>query len=92
MSTGGSDLSRSICDEGRDCDCDCDLRSAMRGELRLRRASYGDDNDGRVTAIEKQVLGFWFGFAVLLQRLCIRGFFFFDKHSILLLVCFAFAL
>ena len=75
-----------ICDEGR-----------ATTSQRRRWASYGDDDDGRVTATKKQVLGFchfglvlpfWYRGSVL------GGFFlfFFYKNSILLLVCFDFAL
>ena len=42
---------------------------------------------------KERLLGFfWFGFAVLVQRLCIGFFFFFLINTVLLLVCFAFAL
>ena len=58
--------------------------------------SYGVDDDGRVTAIEKRVLGFCrFGLVLpVWYRGSVLGgfFFFFYKHSILLLVCFDFAL
>ena len=56
-----------------------------RSELRRRGASYG--NRGVSIGV------FWFGFAVLVQRLYIGVFFFFLLiNTILLLVCFAFAL
>ena len=57
-----------------------------RSELRRRGASYG--NRGVSIGV------FWFGFAVLVQRLCIGFFFFFFFliNTVLLLVCFAFAL
>ena len=68
----------------------------MRGELR----QVGDD-DGRATAtttmgeLRRPRSEYW-GFGLVLPfwyRGSVLGFFFFfDKHSILLLVCFAFAL
>ena len=77
--------------------CDCNLRSAMRGELRR----VGDD-DGRATTtmgeLRRPRSEYW-GFGLVLPfwyRGSVLGFFLFFvifyKHSILLLVCFAFAL
>ena len=84
-----------ICDEGSDCDCDlrdydCDLPSTI---CNLRGgASYVDD-DGRATATGERVLGFWFGFAVLVQRLCIGVFFLFFYFLLINTVyCFWFVL
>ena len=76
---GETETATAICDEGR-------ATVTTMGELQRRQqwASYSD---------REASIGVWFGFAVLVQRLCIGIFFFFfvDKHSILLLVYFAFA-
>ena len=64
--------------------CDCDERRATcKSATTMGELSYGDDDNWGFGL----VLPFWY-------RVCIRGFFFvfFDKHSILLLVCFDFAL
>ena len=53
----------------------------------MTRSKYGDDER------ELGDLGFfWFGFVILVQRLCIGVFFFFLINIVLVLVCFAFAL
>ena len=58
--------------------------TTRRGE----QASDDDEEEERATATTSEHWGF-FGL-VLVQRLCIGFFFFFDKHSIG--ICFAFAL
>ena len=87
------ELSRSICDEGRDCDCDlrdcdCDL-SSMICDL-WWGASYGDDDNGR--AIAMMTMGelrrprseYW-GFGLVLPfwyRGSVLGVFFFLTNTV----------
>ena len=55
-----------------------------------RGASYDDDDEEQAMATMSEYWGF-FGL-VLVQRLCIGVFFFFLINTVLVLVCFAFAL